>query len=611
MNLGRICSSFLPTLFVLVLSARGQTTDSTPLDESVIIRLREEGQWSVKAAERCWEVNEKRFKATHDVAPQLIETELRLLVGLHPKAKVLSVLERHPEVAGLLLLAPNPAEVADAIMQASDGDQEALIASYWHCTDGVSVRLWTEVVRRHRPLVVFFQQKCAALPYQGIFAYQENMHVPEARENYARWLDDVLAPAVLAQSDETLSSRLHFVTTSGTSLRRRLEGDAAFRKGFLTVSWPRFREAMVHLSQNNRDKEDVFYLCGGEPLVWEFFQREDSAKLFKQVGMEAVTMLCGEKALHPDVREAVAAMWAKQILDVPQAIQRYQDDSHFRQIVRRLQAPGDWPLLNGVCRKLNEVGASWSNDAGYLSKLGTSALRKEVHPEEPSIIPGAALVSLTGRFLDDRRVGFQEVFAAGMDVVDLATIAAAVVAAPATGGGSLTVVSARTASRSALQQTLKSGARESLEKLAGRTVKELAKDAPGAEWPQALAQKAMAMLPKKIQSTLAKGGLVEISSPVKAGFDLSRRMGMGREPFKKLSDLEARVFMRKDGRVFINFTSALTKPSPAASFLTRTVENDALDSAPAREAAQAAGDAVRQWKEDISAWWSGLATEQL
>ena len=542
-----------------------------------------------------------RFRATHDVAPPLVETELRLLVNLHPKEKVLSLLEHHPEVSGLLLLAPNPAGVADAIMQASDGDQETLIASYWHCTDGVSVRLWTEAVRRHRPLVVFFQRKCAALPYQGTFAYQENMRVPEARDIYAKWLDDVLAPAVLAQNDETLGSRLLFVTTSGTSLRRRLEGDAAFRKGFLAETWPRFREAMVHLSQNNAVKEDVFYLCGGEPLVWEFFQRDDSAKLFKQVGMEAVTMLCGDKALHPDVREAVAAMWAKQILDLPQAIQQYQEDSHFRQLVRLLKAEDDWKLLYAVSKKLGEAGVSWPQQAADLSSRDINELRDKIDPVEPSIIPGAALVSLAGRFLDGRRVGFQEVFAAGMDVVDLASVVA-------TGGGALV---AKNTARLALRQTLKSGARESLEKLAGRTVKELAKDAPGAEWPQALAQKAMAMLPKKIQSTLAKGGLVEISSPVKAGFDLSRRMGMGREPFKKLSGLEARVFMRKDGRVFINFTSALTKPSPAASFLTRTVENDALDSAPAREAAQAAGDAVRQWKEDISAWWSGLATEQL
>lgn len=605
MKPGKICSYLLPMLFVLVLTARAQTVELLPLDESVIKRLHEEGQWSVKAAERCWMVNEKRFRATHDVAPQLLETEMRLLTNLHPTGKMSSILEHHPEMSGLLLLAPSPADVTDAIMQASDGDQEALIASYWHCTDGISVRLWTEVIRRHRPLVVFFQQKCAALPYQGMFAYQENMHVPEARDIYAKWLDDVLAPAVLSQSDETLSSRLHFVTTSGTSLRRRLEGDEAFRKGFLAETWPRFREAMVHLSQNNRDKEDVFYLCGGEPLVWEFFQREDSAKLFKQVGMEAVIQLCGDNALHNDVREAVAAMWAKQILDLPQAIQRYQEDAYFRELVRRLKAEDDWPLLNGVCRKLNEAGASWPSDAGYLSRLGTSALRKEVHPQKPSIIPGAALVSLTGRFLDGRRVGFQEVFAAGMDVVDLASVVA-------TGGGALVAKKAvMKVAKAGLQQTLESGARESLEKLAGRTIKELGKDVPGAEWPQALAQKAMALLPKKIQATLAKSGLVEISNPVKAGFDLSRRMGMGREQFKKLSGLEARVFMRKDGRVFVNFTPALTKPSPVASFLTRTIENDALDSAPARETAAAAGDAVRQWKEDISAWWSGLATEQL
>jgi hypothetical protein len=354
---------------------------------------------------------------------------------------------------------------------------------------------------------------------------------------------------------------------------------------------------MVHLCQNNPAQEDVFYLCGGEPLVWEFFQREDATRLFKQVGMEAVVMLCGPTALHMDVRTAVAAMWAQGILDLPQAIHRYQKDSHFRELVSMLSASSDWPLLNGVCKRLNDSEASWTSDATYLSTLGKSALEKEVHPVDPSSIPGAALFSLAGRFLDGRRVGFQEVLGAGMDVFDLASVAA-------TGGGVLLA-------KKALQQTLKSGAKEGLEKLTGRTIKELGKDAPKAEWSQALAKKAMAQLPGSIQKTMVKGGLVDITSPIKAGFDLSRRFGLGLEPFKKLSGLDARVFMRRDGRVFINFAGALTQPSPAANFLTRTIENVGLDSEPAKSAAGEGGRALLEWKENISAWWSGLATGQL
>lgn len=587
----------LTALFSLILAAEGQTRDSSPLDEGVISKLRDKGHWSVKAAELYWVVNRKRIEATDSVAPELLEKELRLLCTLQPEGKVVRILEDHPESSGLLLLATEPADVATIIMDAPASEQETLLASYWHCTNGTVVRQWTDVVRRHRSLIAFFQQKCGAIPYQSIFAYQESMRVAEAREIYAQWLEDVLAPAVLSQSDETLSSRLHFVTTSGGSLRRRLEGDSAFRKTFAAEVWPRFREAMVHLCQNNPAQEDVFYLCGGEPLVWEFFQREDATRLFKQVGMEAVILLCGPDALHMDVRSVVAAMWAQGILDLPQAMQRYQKDAHFRELVSMLSAPSDWPLLNGVCKRLNDSEASWTSDAAYLSRLSKRALEKEVHAVEPSSSPGAALFSLAERFLDGRRVGFQEVFGAGMDVFDLASVAA-------TGGGVLVA-------KKALQQTLKSGVKEGLEKLTGRTIKELGKDAPRAEWSQALAKKAMAQLPGSIQKTMVKGGLVDITSPIKAGFDLSRRLGLGLEPFKKVSGLDARVFMRRDGRVFINFAGALTQPSPAASFLTRTIENAGLNSEPAKDVAGEVGRALLEWKENISAWWSGLATGQL
>ncbi|MBE7494690.1 MAG: hypothetical protein HS117_07080 [Verrucomicrobiaceae bacterium] len=590
-------SWILTALFALTISATGQSKDSSQLDEEVVSELRDTGHWSIKAAELYWVVNGKRIEATHSVAPEILEKELRLLCALQPEGKVVRILENHPESSGLLLLATEPADVATIIMDAAASDQETLLASYWHCTNGTAVRQWTDVARRHRGLIAFFQQKCGAVPYQSIFAYQENMRVAEAREIYAQWLEDVLAPAVLSQSDETLGSRLHFVTTSGGSLRRLLEGDPAFRKVFAAEVWPRFREAMVHLCQNNPAQEDVFYLCGGEPLVWEFFQREDATRLFKQVGMEAVILLCGPDALHMDVRSAVAAMWAQGILDLPQAIQRYQKDPHFRELVSMLSASSDWPLLNGVCKKLNDSEASWTSDAAYLSRLSKRALEKEVHAVEPSSIPGAALFSLAGRFLDGRRVGFQEVFGAGMDVFDLASVAA-------TGGGLLVA-------KKALQQTLKSGVKEGMEKLTGRTIKELGKDAPKAEWSQALAKKAMAQLPGSIQKTMVKGGLVDITSPIKAGFDLSRRLGLGLEPFKKVSGLDARVFMRRDGRVFINFAGALTQPSPAASFLTRTIENAGLSSEPAKDAAGEAGRALLEWKENISAWWSGLATGQI
>jgi len=196
------------------------------------------------------------------------------------------------------------------------------------------------------------------------------------------------------------------------------------------------------------------------------------------------------------------------------------------------------------------------------------------------------------------------------------TVLAVAAAAPSIGAsiGALTVKESgkqvlKQAKKLAIQQTLRTSARESVEKLTKRTLTILTKP-ESTEWTQALAQEAFKRLPDNVRKTMVKIGIVDITEPVKAGFQLSRNMGLGRDPFKKLTKLEPRVFMRLDGRVFINFTNVITNPSPAASFLTRTTENGVIQSPPVEKGIIKAAGYVRGWKEDVSAWWIGHVTGQ-
>jgi len=582
-----------------------QSPTSTGRDRA-LNRLLDEGGWSSEACRAWWVTNERRLNATAEVAPELVEKELRLLCQIQPKERVLRMIEKHPEATGVLLLAHKKDALAASILNAPEFDQDMLVASYLFSTTGTEVDEWTQAVARHPGPIALFQRRCAALPYHGLFSYLSTTSTmqPEAREVYGKWLDEVLALPVMAQSDERMLSRLSFAATCGSEVRRRLQSDPAFRQSFIKDIWPRFRDSMMHLTQaQGKDSQDVFIFCGGEPLVWDFFKRQDSELLFRQVGMEAVLLLEGPDALHPDVQKAAIAMWAKGILDLPQRMQQYQTNAHFLALVRLLQEEADWPLLNAVCLRLEEKSPQWPAEAAYLeglNKSDKSALRKDIHPTEPSIIPGAALVSLGARFLDGRRVGAGDWLGAGLDAADIAV-------ACATLGGSKALT---TAAKGAVQQTLRTTARGSVEKLAGSTVKALSKK-PSTEWTQELAQEALKLLPDKVRKTMIQTGFVEITAPVKTGFQLSRNLGLGRNPFKKPKGLEPRVFMRQDGRVFINFTNVITKPSPAASFLTRTLENGVLHTSPVKEGAGKAAALFHQWKEDVSAWWSGHATGQL
>ena len=580
--------------------AKGQepAVEGNPgLESTVTNKLKEAPGWTQEAANAYWEVNKRRLTVTDTLAPDLVEKETKLLWEIHHAPKVMSLLENHPEASGLLLLALKKEPLAEAIMDAPVGDQTMLVASYLFCTTHTEVDEWTAAVKRHPKIISLLQKKCAALPYQGIFAYLDTMKSPEAREIYGKWLDEVMAPDVISASDETLSSRLNFVGYSGMDLRKKLD-DPDFRRDFLGKIWPRFRDSMVQLSQMNAEKSDVYYLCGSEPQIWKFFEREDSQKLFVNAGMDAVTMLMGNDALHLDVQAVVAALWAGGVLDLPRLIHHYDGDESFRKLVKLLGDKVNWGLLNAVILRLKEKGNQWPQEAKYLSGLALPALNAELHTQEPGVIPGAGFVNLVRKAQDGRRIDGGDWIAAGFDAMDIVTIGVILVAdgAPAP----------LLAEEKALQQRLKTKVEVSVQKLA----KEAGREAPKAEWPQVLAKKAMEQLPKACTSAIERFGMVDITKPVMAGFNISKRLGFDRESFKKLTGLEARVFMRGDGLVFINFTNVLEGSRPAAYFLTRTLENKAVQAVPVKKVIKGAKEVLPQWKEDVSAWWSGHATGQ-
>ena len=579
--------------------AKGQepAVEGNPgLESTVTNKLKEAPGWTQEAANAYWEVNKHRLTVTNPLAPDLVEKETKLLWEIHPAPKVVSLLENHPEASGLLLLAFKKEPLAEAIMDAPVGDQTMLVASYLFCTTPTEVDKWTDAVKRHSKIVSLLQKKCAALPYQGILAYLDTIKLPEAREIYGKWLDEVMAPDVISASDETLSSRLNFVENSGMDLRKKLD-DPGFRQNFLEKIWPRFRESMVQLSQMNAEKSDVYYLCGSEPQIWEFFKREDSQKLFVNAGMDAVTMLMGVGALHPDVQAVVAALWAGGVLELPHWIHHYDDDKNFRKLVNALGDKVNWGLLNAVILRLGQKGDQWPQDAKYLSGLELPALKVELHPQEPGVIPGAVLVNLVRKALDGRRIDGGDWIAVGFDAMDIVTIGVILMS----DGAAAPLL----AQEKALQQTLKTTVTKSVKKLAKNAGR-----APKPEWPQVLEKKAMEQLPKACTSAIKRFGIVDITKPVMAGFNISKRLGFDRESFKKLTGLEARVFMRKDGLVFINFTNVLKGSRPAAYFLTRTLENKAVQAVPVEKVIQGAKEVLPQWKEDVSAWWSGHATGQ-
>jgi len=593
--------------------------------EITIESLRKAG-WKKPIIASWLEVNQKRLDITQEMAPELVSEELRLLKDLAPPL-IQQFIKEFPEAAGLLIISNDPASLVETIRRNSGEIQPWLINSFLLTVDGQSIAQWTEAVARHGPQVAFLQQYYPALPWRPLFALETQMLNPKAKELYGKWLDEILAVEILKRSADVVTSRVMFALSSSEEVINRLESNqGGFRDKFIHGPegnqgiWPRLREAAIKIQRDQPDGTDILQYCYLDPLLLDFFHRPDSKELFEIAGYDAAEILCGENKVNAALEPLIVSMWKAGHLDLPRHIVQFHNNGHFLGLLDSLKKRENWGLLNDACRRLQEKGDGWSKEASYLAKFNEKVLRQELHSKEPSIIPGAAMFSLCQKWHDGRRIGAADLAFAALDAVDIVLIPVGI----ATGGSSVAMTAPLKAAgkkavgeiaenmaesvikkhgRKALQQTLRTGSRESAEKLAKESIGVL-----GKQNPRGPIFEAFSKLPAEIQKATAKGLQIDITGPVKSGFAISKKMQVGGDPFRKVLHLEPRLFMRPDGRVFINLLNVAAAPrSPVTLCLARnTTEFAAIEALPMEQIAEAA----YSWEEQVSAWWVGHATGQ-
>ena len=593
-------------LLIIPLSLAQQETPD--LKTSVIEKLRlGSAKWTLRAAEAYWRVNRRRLEMTADVDRSLLDRELKGFARLPPSARVMQLVEAHPETANLCALAGEPAALAAALMDANAGDRAALITSFTVLTNGSDIDTWTQAIARHGRVIAHLIRHCPALPVYSLFTYQDNLKLPEAQKIYARWLDEVLAPRLL-DSDDEIASRLDFVGCVGPGLRDRLVGSngTAFRAQFEKTLWPRCRDTLRDYSRQTKHGSP-WYVIGRWGSLWDFFQRDDARELLLRGGSDALVLLSGPDAIHPDLQDLTASLLKKGCVDLPNRMHRFSANAGF--VVLASSLSGDLALLNGLVNYL-ENSPNWAGEISDLRGLTREgAIKRGITPVEPSIIPVVSLFRLVEKGLDGRKINGGDWLAAGFDLVDLATLGASI---EITAVGKASRLAG--ASRTVIKQTLRTGTQESLEKLAQRGMKELAKSET-TESSQYLVKQSLQLLPAEIREKLIKATLVDISGPIKEGFKLAKNLGFGNESFKRLTSLDARLFARRDGRVFVSLPGAVTSKNPALRFLWITADNGTLNSDLVQNGMQSGTAAVTQeyqaLQTNLAAWWAAHATGQL
>jgi hypothetical protein len=181
------------------------------------------------------------------------------------------------------------------------------------------------------------------------------------------------------------------------------------------------------------------------------------------------------------------------------------------------------------------------------------------------------------------------------------------------GGSKVLSESGKQAAKAGLKAKLRD---EAVKDLAALSSREIAEQASEKQLTSLIAHHALKSLPSELGEALLKTGVVDMTSVLHGAFKIMSRFGIGRESFKKLTGLEARVFLRKDAKVFVNLPSAIAGNNPYARFLNETSINGAVEEVMRTQVAkeglqkglQLVSETKERWQEHLACWWSGLAT---
>lgn len=561
--------------------------------------------WSDAAAGAMVALNLDRYCWLRQEADAVLEREIQACEALRPSAMATQLLEKHPEMAGVLLLVHEPDAVAKGILSCKfDEDAVRLIGSFVKYTAPDEMSQWAAAVSRHGPSIAGLLRRCPAWPVDALFVFPaSDMAVTH---EYSNWLGDVLSPAALPANDEEALSLIEFILAAGPEIRTRMAKNPHFREAFRGVIWPSFARCVGRSSEELKCRA-VWELFASTPEMWELLQRPDGEELFRRAGLLAADLLYskGKEAVHPELREKAAQLLllGNQQLVEDGLIGPWGGDQEFRRLMLRRNLTDDQLLAS--CIKL-AAEKDWAALLTRWNEMSDHALAEDIGPPPEglrTLIPGYSIYYAGKKLAQGRGLGWSDGLGIGFDILTIATL----------GSGKLLTESGKKVAQAALKQKLK---KEAVEEVARLTSKELAEQAAEHELGSMVAHHALKALPAKLRDQLLKSAMVDVTSLVQIGFKMAGKCGLGRESFKKFTKLEARVFMRKDGKVVVSLPSVAFGNNPCARFLNATAINGAFDAAARTPIVQnaavktirvASGEAER-CKQNIACWWAGLAT---
>lgn len=583
-------------------SASIDLTTNKYSQEAISSRLINAG-WSRQAATTVAELNASYFAILAEY-PERLEANFKRLerLGQYENLAIMPRLERHPELAALYAGAQRPLELDRAFL--NDDCAGVYSGMFQLIVDPHEQSELAEAFRRHGTNICALGAMGIVAP-AAIFIFDRDR--PGAKE-YALWLDESVARALrAAQPQEPVTTITAFALNQGAYLRNRMLEDADFRRNFRARLWPAFIRVTDCTKKPEGDCDTPFELLAEEPRVWDLLMQERGEELLEQAGLLAVELLTESpdgisfpRDLKPIAREAILEGNNETLA----ALLQFQQEPLFRQVMLRDDLDPDLRLrilgsLKEICPETASQCPDLEKRLLALNDFSLETLREDLAPEPSG--PKTWIPFYSSYYTIKKMAQGREV--TGLDMAFLVMDTAFLVVDVATLGSS-----------KAVTQTLKSGgktlAKEAAEsvakeatKSAGKTSASRAARSASRDFIERAAESGRLMIAvskrylktsvdftRKVDQMIDKSVSFEMTKPVQWMFE---KTGIGRASMKKITGLEARVFMRHDARVIIN---------PRKGYISLLLQNS-LEEAAGQQAAQVPDVALDLWQKHASAWW--------
>jgi hypothetical protein len=550
--------------------------------------------WKDAPAEAVVRLNSRYFQLLQQADPKGLKRHLAVLgrLGNHPSAQMR--LEELPELAGLLAGALEvhrdaPAQILKTLRRYDD--RPILLTLYGLNATSHDCMALARTLERDGDLVA---RLCRRGAYDATTWFEMLPDNPEARRQYREWLRDLVESALRSPDEHALDRAQAFLAIHSRTIRTKLDKEPHFRRDFLRKLWPRYVQILT------RHQDETWGVYVYDLRVWEFLARYGrvGAELFESHGPLAVDLLISGDYRGCEQRVLEALKCKDQWMIDALYDRELRQQPLFKKLLKR-DIPGG--ALAAALHRLARNRPRQPTLLRYYDRLDDQALKEELGRayEGAGIwLPGYSIYYLARKYAQGRGID-------GMDIV-MATVDAAEI---------VLVMKGASKGLKLIQQ----GVKTSLKKRGLTEVGERAGKATARElFPWTLRE--AYQIGRQSIARLQKGAQIDITDLVRLAFKNTRT---GRETFRRITKLEARIFMRGDRRVAFDLGGALSKRGALGILLHETAVNAGFDTflrtKPGQQAAQAAVRGgvkvkrmterqVRAWKEHIAAWWLANAT---